>query len=154
MQRLLRETEPSKASLEELARFLAEDREPRPSDIGLRGEMTHYHAVFVRRDVEAPWGFARAWQRLDHARYLETLGALLDMQTGPRPRPAPEPPTPSRWLVLTGSVQFALSALPIDASTGRPAVYTREGTGFRLRAEALQGDTGQRAAALDWAVPR
>ena len=85
--------------------------------------------MFVRRDVAAPWGFARAWQRLDHARYLETLGELLDIQMGPRPRPALEPPAPP--------------ALPIDASTGRPPVYTRAGTGFRLRADAL-----------DWGVPR
>jgi len=191
VQRLLSQTEPSKASLDELARLLAEDREPRPSEIGLRAEMTHYHAVFVRRDVAAPWGFARAWQRLDHARYLETLGELLDSQMGPRPRPALEPPAPPRWLVLTGTAQLALPALyrtmetsdlfttqhglvelgvalsryrldhgrypdelpalmpdfivalPIDASTGRPPVYTREGTGFRLRADAL-----------DWGVPR
>ncbi len=217
VQRLLTQADPSKASLEELARWLAEDREPRPMDVGLRGELTLLHAGFVRvengeRGVgtmgELPsWTgplatLGRPLVRLEHARYLEVLGRLLDVQTGPRPRPTIETPTQSRWLFLKGTVHVALPglirtmdtsdqftthhglaelavalrryrldhgmypdalsalvpdyvpALPIDASTGQPPVYAREGSGFRLRAEPMKGVTGQRATATDWAVLR
>jgi len=217
VQRLLTQAEPSRTSLDELARRLAEDREPRPMDIGLRGELTLLHAGFVRvengeRGIgtmgELPsWTgplatLGRPLVRLEHARYLEALGQLLDVQTGPRPRPAVETPTQSRWSFLKGTVHVALPglvrtmdtsdqftthhglaelavalrryrldrgaypdalsalvpnylpALAIDASTGLPPVYTREGVGFRLRAEPMKGATGQRATAFDWAVPR
>ncbi len=217
VQRLLTQAEPSKASLEELARWLAEAREPRPMDVGLRGELTLLHAGFVRvengeRGIgtlgELPsWAgplatLGRPLVRLEHARYLEALGRLLDVQTGPRPRPAIETPTQSRWLFLKGTVHVALpglirtmdtsdqftthhglaelavalrryrldqgaypdtlsalvpeyvTTLPVDAATGQPPLYTREGTGFRLRAAPMKGVTGQRATAMDWVVPK
>ena len=218
VQRLVTHAEPSKASLEELARWLAEDRAPRPMDVGLLGELRHFHAVLTRfengeRRVGAlrdlPWwidpvaGLGRPLVRVAHARYLNVLNQLLEIQMGPRPRPdAAAKPMPSRWSFLKrmdnlftaglertmktgdlfttqhGLTELAvalrrfrldhgqypetlsalmpdyLPALPMDASTGQPPVYTREGTGFRLRADLPKDVSGQRAIALDWAVPK
>ncbi len=62
--------------------------------------------------------------RFDNGRYPDDLSALM-----------------SRYM----------ASLPIDAATGRPPAYAREGRGFSLHAGNV---TGQRAAALDWNVSR
>jgi hypothetical protein len=219
VQELVTKAEPSKASLEELARWLAEDGDPSPMDVGLLAELTHFHLALTRFEngegrvgpmSELPsWADPLAWLgrplvRLNHARYLDKVGHLLDVQTGPRPRPVSQAtPPPSRWLFFTeGIVNIALpgldrtmdtgdlfttqrglaelavalrrfridrgtypdalsalvpgyvAALPIDASTGQPPVYAREGAGFRLQAEPMKNITGPRAAGLEWVVPK
>lgn len=55
---------------------------------------------------------------------------------------------------LSDLVPGYLPALPLDASTGQPPYYTREGDGFRLRAEPMPNVSGQRAALMEWAVAR
>ena len=223
-QRLLTESEPSKASLNDLARWLSETRFPDPMHLGLIGELKLFNHAFARAEYSSdpasgpaagvlpgPWlhltsggplaGLARPFSRLSRLRYLEQLEHLLEVQTGPRPRPA-SVPAPPRWAVFKrfahiavpgleramdtgdlfnselglaelavalrryrldhGKYPDALSVLvpqyvrsvPIDPFTGKPPVYERQGTGFRLRGENGSKATGLTAAALDWNVSR
>ncbi len=214
--RLLIESEPSKTSLEDLARWLAEDRTPDPAWVGLVSEMKTFNAVLTQlgsgRSVayDSPlWlgplaRFGRPVIRLAQARYLRQMGDLLDVQAGPRPRPAPAEDALRRWgwakwldyapslersidsfdrfNSALGATELAvalrrfkidhgtypddLSALvpvymaivPIDAFTGQPPVYARQGAGFHLYAP--DGGYFPRpadrlmASALDWTVPK
>ena len=215
VQRLLTGTEPSMASLDVLANWLAENRMPDPMHVGLLGEMKTFNAAFVgaANGNGLPFApgvpilgrltwIARPSIRLFHARYLEQVGLLLENQTGPRPRPIP-PTTRARlsWfgrlnsmagiegleravdtgdtfngqLAVTelavalrrhrldhGQYPDALSALvpaylvnvPIDPVTGKPPVYGRKGSGFRLTAEKGRNVTPQMALLLEWTVPK
>ncbi len=114
--RLVIQSEPSKASLEDLARWLVENRTPDPARVGLISEMKHVNAAFTRLENGTfqpemaellPFVGGRAWRieseppfwlgplarlerpliRLARARYLQHVGDLLAVQAGPRPRP-------------------------------------------------------------------
>jgi hypothetical protein len=119
--RLVIQSEPSKASLEELAKWLVENKTPDPARVGVISEMKHVNAAFTRLEngtfqpemVELlPFLGGRAWRleseppfwlgllarierpliRLARARYLQYVGDLLAVQAGPRPRlPFPRP---------------------------------------------------------------
>jgi hypothetical protein len=116
LQQLLAQAEPSKAALEDVARWLTENRAPAPLDVGLLSDAKHVHAQITK--LESGWSdwyydsFRRAprwlvgplaWLgrpliRLAHVRYLQQMGALLERQAGPRPRPESAPiPAPSTW---------------------------------------------------------
>jgi hypothetical protein len=102
LQRLIETSELSKGALEQLARALAENREPAPMTIGLIGEVKHVHYVFTQfeagrsPDVGAsslPWPLLspatrlmRPFLRWTHAGYLEQANTALEFQMGPRPR--------------------------------------------------------------------
>jgi hypothetical protein len=215
VQRLLVQSEPSKASLEELAKWLAENRAPDPMYVGLLSELKHFNWAMARaessRDIAAisdgapPFSsgplarLARPLTRLARLRYLELMEELLALQAGVRPRPASA--TAPRWwspmkrfahvsragleramdtgdafnsgLGVTelavalrrvrlahGQYPDALSALvptylqdvPIDSFTGKPPVYARQGSGFRLQVEKPKNAFGSTAAVLDWNV--
>jgi hypothetical protein len=217
VQQLLIQAEPSKASLDELAKWLAENRMPDPMRLGLLSELKHFNAVLMRMEdgnvvrmngaTDSPFWLGplarlgRPLIRLAQVRHLEQVGHLLDVQAGPRPRPASAAaPAASSWLqrldnlgiaglertmdtsdlfngelgaaelavalrrfrIDQGHYPDALSALvpvyvadvPIDPSTGRPPVYSREGAGFRLRLQGGRNFSALMAAALDWNVPR
>ena len=114
--RLVIESEPPKASLDELATRLAENRSPDPARVGVISEMKHVNAALMRlengrlavnRGVSEllPLGFARftryessVWLgllarferpfiRMARARYLRQVGDLLEWRAGPHPRP-------------------------------------------------------------------
>ncbi len=109
VQRLVTHAEPSTASLDELALRLAEDRLPRPMDVGLLGELALFHGAFARGEIlgRALWPLPR----LEHARYLEIVGGALDVQTGPRPRPAFVRSAPSRWTVFVNVAEVGRPGL-------------------------------------------
>jgi hypothetical protein len=122
VRRLVIQSEPSRASLDDLAMWLVENRMPDPARVGIISEMKHVNAAFGRletgdfqpemRDVlgflrgrnerwkDSPFWLgprARLWRplvRLARARYLQRVGDLLDLQAGPRPRP-PFPSSPA-----------------------------------------------------------
>ncbi len=113
-QRLLQNSEPTQVGLEQIARALAENREPAPMTAGLMGEVRNVHYVFSNleagrtRDVAdnfLPWPIVRAAPRLSRplvrlaqASYLAQFGRLIDEQTGPRPRPVwSEQDKPPAW---------------------------------------------------------
>ncbi len=103
VQRVVTASEPSKTALQELARWLAENRTPDPMQMGLLGEAKARHAMFTKMESGAGWlaRIGRPVVRIAHVRYLQQMGALLDLQSGPRPRPAaPDLPAPSRWSLL------------------------------------------------------
>jgi hypothetical protein len=214
VQRLISQSEPSTASLEDLARWLAENRTPGPMDVGLLSELRYFNAVFARAERTGPlaapdeqfaffgrftW-FARPLIRVLHARYLEQVGDLLDVQTGPRPRPVAAAPahlsfskrldgiigvaglrrtmdTDDLFKSGLGATELAvalrrfrldhgtypddlsmlvpgyLANIPIDAFTGKPPVYVRQGAGFRLHAENAKNFDPRISAALAWTVP-
>ena len=97
-------SEPSKMALEELARWLRQSREPNPIQNGLVGEMKSANGVLETLETGGRRALdsydARFWTsplarllgrpfiRLARARYLQEIGRLLDVQSGPRPRPA------------------------------------------------------------------
>jgi hypothetical protein len=116
VQQLIARAEPSKAALQDVARWLAENRMPGPMQPGLLADLKRGHAMMTRLErgqVEylpgvtgnPPSWFASplAWLgrsliRLGHVRYLQQMGALLDLQAGPRPLPEfAAVVTPSRW---------------------------------------------------------
>jgi len=120
--RLVIQSEPSKASLEDLATWLIENRTPDPARVGLISELKHVNAAFIRlengefqpemRDLlvflggsnvrrhDSPFWLgprARLWRplvRVARARYLQRVGDLLEVQAGSRPRP-PFPSSPA-----------------------------------------------------------
>jgi hypothetical protein len=112
---LVSQYEPSKASLEELAKWLSEDQMPDPGQMGLLGELKHINANWLRMErgdlssvgSETPFWLGslarlgRPFIRLTRAQALRQIGGRLDVQTGPRPRPArPAAPAPTRWARL------------------------------------------------------
>ncbi len=113
VQRLVTQAEPSKASLEELARRLVESRTPDLVHTGLLGELKHFNAALTHLEngnvhsaaadlvPRSPFWLGplarlgRPLIRLVRIRYLQQVGYLLDVQAGPRPRPAFA--APERW---------------------------------------------------------
>jgi hypothetical protein len=113
--RLVTQYEPSRPSLEELARWLDESGTPEPGQVGLLGELRHinWNWARVERGNIPPVGaepsfwvsplarLGRPFARLARARALQQIGELLDIQSGPRPRPARlAAGTPARWSLL------------------------------------------------------
>jgi hypothetical protein len=125
VQRLLTQTEPSKAALEDLARSLAESRSPDPTAFALVGEASQMGANFdeierghqgsagVMSVISGPLGrIFRPLVRLAHAKYLRMIGILIDAQTGPRPhQPFPILDEPSWWSPIDRLMSFALPGL-------------------------------------------
>jgi len=103
IQRLITRAEPSKASLDEIARLLDENRSPDPMRVGLLSEVRMAHSILTRMeqgrlDDGVPGPGPSAWSgpvarirrplmRIAHAAYLQHVEQLLDVQAGPRPRP-------------------------------------------------------------------
>jgi len=133
LQRLLEEAEPSASALEDLARWIAENREPDAPHAILLAELKHGNAALARLEAgdidETPAeGMSRRFRlllrsrlgrpfvRLARARYLQHMDELLEVQDGPRPQPPrPEPPASSRWAVadrlvyqFTNGLNFAV----------------------------------------------
>ena len=139
VQRLLVESGPSKAPLEELAKWLAENRSPDPMHVGLLSELKVFNEAFARGEgtsaasgasAEALPGpvrhltgggplaaLARPFARLARLRYLQLLEHLLEAQTGGRPRPGsiPEPPG---WAVFKRFAYIAAPGLERAMDTG------------------------------------
>ena len=129
VEQLITRAEPSKASLEELAKWLAENRNPNPLHAGLLGELKYANASLAAMEkgnartehiaADAPRWFrwplrpvARPLVRLARVRYLQQMGHLLEVQRGSRPRPPFLPhPNPSPWNLpsrLTGMFRGGL----------------------------------------------
>jgi hypothetical protein len=147
VQRLVIQSEPSKASLEEISRWLTENRTPDPARVGLLSELKHVNAALTRMEsgsvvaygetadllphevarmtgaYDSPFWLgplarlARPLIRLARVRYLEQMGHLLDLQTGPRPRP-PSTAAPARrsWMKRLDTLSIAGLERTMDTS--------------------------------------
>jgi hypothetical protein len=138
VQRLLMQSEPSKASLEELARWLGENGKPDPALVGLLSELTYRNAMLERFEdgrglvamtdgpanappfwVGALLRFARPFVRIARAGYLQHMHELLDEQRGPRPRPHVDTPAPpSKWHVMDLLENATIAGLRRTMDTG------------------------------------
>jgi hypothetical protein len=107
VQRLLMQSEPSSASLGEVAKWLAENRTPDPMHLGMLSELKYIHSKFPELDRAEglfemivtgrqprsvggrplDW-VGRPWVRVAWVECLEQMGQILERQKGPRPRPA------------------------------------------------------------------
>ena len=103
IQRLITRAEPSKASLDEIARRLEESRSPDPILVGVLSDVRMTHAVLRRMAKDRledglPGPNPSAWRgplswilrpfvRMAHASFLRHMEQLLDLQAGPRPMP-------------------------------------------------------------------
>jgi hypothetical protein len=130
LQRLLRQSEPSKAALEDLARWLTENR-PDPSRIGLESELAYASTTMVqmeegRADLlgnQFPGSrvmlrIIRPFVRLAHVRLLRSMDRLIANQAGPRPRPAWEAPKAEPWWPIRSFVSGTFSGLARTVQTG------------------------------------
>jgi hypothetical protein len=136
VQRLLTDAEPSRPALDELARWLTENRAPDQMRSALLGALKQTHAIVARMeegDVDlttARYLYPETWPalpeswygpivraarpmvRLAHARYLRQMGELLAVEEGPRPRPAwPERMLPRRWELVNRLVDKFASGI-------------------------------------------
>lgn len=143
LHQLVTQSEPSKAALEELARWLAESRTPDPMRVALPGELRHVHAVFERMErgsvdpdigqyiypetwpsVPASWygplaRIGRPIVRQAHARYLREIDQLIDAQADAPPRPAlREAATPPRWALADRLAEKFLGGIASSVKTG------------------------------------
>jgi len=125
VRRLLIESAPSAAALEEVARWLAENRVPDAMRLALLNDIRETNSMFARMEngqmdgntvsylypMTWPRGYSvlvppaaligRPFVRVARVRYLRHMEQLLDAELGPRPRPAlPEPEPPKRWALL------------------------------------------------------
>jgi hypothetical protein len=135
VQRLVTQAEPSKAALEDLARWLVETRSPDPMHLGLLSELkfanqgfkgleqgdTRIYLSMANRDRAPFWVSPLAWvarpiARIYRMHALEQMGHLLDVQTGPRPRPAFE--TRENWSWVKRTANIALPGLERTMDTG------------------------------------
>ena len=130
LERLLKRSAPSKAALEDLARWLKENRAD-PSRIGLESELAYASTTMTqmesgRSDLGASYfpgsrltlRIIRPFVRLAHVRYLRNMASLMANQAGPRPRPAWEAPTTSPWSPLDAFVMTSLAGLARTVQTG------------------------------------
>ena len=125
---LITRGEPSKERLAEIARWLAENRDPDPMRLGLLSELRYFVKLLRRIDSgahsasDAYRGAFRGWTqgpmrllgrpiyRLAFIQYVKQAEQLLDLQAGPRPRPAFEPPPPAQRWNLPGRLADDFSA--------------------------------------------
>lgn len=136
VQRLISESELSQASLELLARALAENRTPAPMHLGLLGELkTFSRALGLAADGDVdsllrasnqgqvsrqyrPFAWMlRPMLRVAHVQYLEQMGRLLDAEAGPRPRPVVTT-APPRVSLVPGAVAAGTAGLERAMDTG------------------------------------
>ncbi len=130
LQRLLTRSEPSKPALEDLARWLKENR-PDPLRIGLESELAYASTMMTqmesgRADLmgnqflgsRVMLRIMRPFVRLAHVRYLRNMESLIANQAGPRPRPAWEAPKTSPWSPMDSITTGSLSGLARTVQTG------------------------------------
>lgn len=168
VQRLVAEHDPSRAALEGLASRLAENRDPSPMTVGMRGEVTLVNNTFAaveagRTDAvsgRAPimWSnplfrrLGRPLIRYQRAAYLERMALILESQTGTRPRPQVLPQ--HRPLFGGQFISGVTSGLERALLTGddHDSELAAAETAVALRRYQL--DHGEYPASLDALVPR
>jgi len=112
---LLVDADPSKATLAELARVLAENGETDPMHVGLLGEMALVNGGYSKAErglgagdllladsrSTAPFWLGRGGRplvRLARLHYLQQMERLIAIEGGPRPRPPfPDRPSVRKW---------------------------------------------------------
>jgi hypothetical protein len=124
VQRIIMHAEPSKGALEDLARWLKEDR-PDPSRIGLEAELAYVSTTMMQMEAgrnDGPLGnqlpgsrlllrIGRPLVRLAHVRYLRVMDQLLTMQAGPRPLPEFPAWSPAPWAFIDRFVTGSIAGL-------------------------------------------
>jgi hypothetical protein len=130
IQRLLAQSDPSKAALDDLGHWLRENRSD-PSRTGLEAEFAYVSRALWQMEAgrpdSSPAGpfpasrlalrIGRPFLRLAHVRDLRTMEGLLANQAGPRPRPEWEPPKPS-WSPIDKFANLSLPGLARTVQTG------------------------------------
>jgi hypothetical protein len=172
VQRLVTQFEPSKASLEELARWLAEERTPEPAHIGLLGELRLVSTALAQGDNglgegllgnagsggnASTWarraiGFGKPMIRLAFAGTMEQIGHLLEIQTGPRPRPA-LPEVPQTWSPLKRLENMVIPGLARTMDSSDQFSSARGLTELAVALRRYRLDRGQYPDTLAALVP-
>lgn len=174
VQRLLMQSEPSKASLEELARWLGENGKQDPTLVGLLSELKHHNAMLERFEdgrgrvamTDEPaanpppfWAgallrFARPFVRMARAGYLQQMQELLAEQNGPRPRPRLDPPPPPpKWHLMELLENAPIAGLRRTMDTGD--LYNGElgATGLAVALRRFRIDRGHYPDVLSALAP-
>jgi hypothetical protein len=81
--RLVIQSEPSKASLEDLAKWLSENKTPDPARVGIISEMKHFNAAFMRLENGT---------LLEYGTFQPEMAELQPLVAGPAWRIKSEPP--------------------------------------------------------------
>lgn len=114
VRRLIVQSEPSRAALEDLAHGLVENRKPDPMQVGILGEMRHGNEALRTLETGrvtrlsdfasvSTWvgplaRIGRPLVRLVRINYLHEMERLIELQAGPRPRPPfPDSARPGVW---------------------------------------------------------
>jgi hypothetical protein len=174
---LITRAAPSNAALEDLARWLAENRGPEPMTAALRGEMTMVNAAFTKMaggrvdpgtatispDSWPSWPrphlgyFAQAGRpvvRLAHARYLARMREILEAQSDPRPRPAPpEPSEPARWDYVEKLARVFILGIERAVQTGHEFTSELGATEVAVALRRFELDRGHYPDDLSQLVP-
>ncbi len=139
---LITRSSPSKAALEELARWLSENRAPEPMAFALRGEMRMANELFLKMTAgrvnpdiamiypeswpswpRAHLGYfaqvGRPMVRLAHARYLARMREILDAPSDLQPGLAAEQPAPARWDYVEKLARVFTRGLDYTIQTGQ-----------------------------------
>ena len=169
VQHLVTKFEPSKTSLEHLAKWLAENRSPDPMQIGLLSELKFFNWALTRaeisRDVAVvsagapPFAtgplahLARPLTRLARLRYLEQMGDLMELQTGSRPRPA-SAKAPSWWSPLKRFAYVSRPGLERAMDTGDLFNSALGVTELAVALRCFRLDHGEYPDALSALVPK
>lgn len=130
LQRLVLQSEPSKIALEDVARWLRENRAD-PFRIGLESELAYASTTMTNMGSGRadPSGnhfpgsrlmlrILRPFVRLAHVRYLRNMESLIANQAGPRPRPVWEAPKASPWSPIDAFAMTSLAGLARTVQAG------------------------------------
>lgn len=168
VQRLVADHEPSRAALEGLAARLAENRDPLPMTVGMRGELTLINNTFaavesgrteaVAGRVPTLWSnglfrrLGRPLIRYQRAAYLERMAVILESQTGPRPR---RPlPAQTHWPLFGEFIPGVTSGLERALLTGDDHDSELAAAETVVALRRYQLDHGEYPAELGALVPR
>jgi len=108
-------SEPSKASLETLARTLADNRETDPMRVGLLAELRYGYDQLAAMERQPLGRFARPFVRLAMVHNLRNMERLIELQAGPRPHPPFPAPNVGRLNLLRLSVNIPGLQRAIDS---------------------------------------
>lgn len=165
--------DPSRSTLEDLARWLVESRSPSPIGVGLVGELRLGHAEGTRIEAgrvedlisdagnPASWYFgpiarlSRPLVRLAHLRYLREFERLIKIERGPRPRPDIALSQPVAWPgIRRFSDRFSTAGLERALESGDELAQGLSATELAVALRRFRLDAGSYPDDLSALVPK